>query len=403
MKRFSQDPTDPAFVQNPYAFYEKTRSAGPVFFWEEYAMPCVTGFTEVDALLRDRGFGRENPPEFRTPHPPHLDAFHDFESRSMLELEPPAHSRLRGLVIRAFTSRRIAAMDREIEALCHQLIDGFPDGPFDLLNAYAEKIPVIVIARLLGVPETMSGRLLDWSHAMVAMYEARRTRAIEDRAVRATEEFSAFMRGHIEKRRVDPRDDLITTLIAVVDDGARLSTDEMITTLILLLNAGHEATVHAIGNAVKMLLETGHPTAALKEPAQCDRIIEESLRLDPPLHMFTRFAYHDVAIAGHDIKRGDEIGLLLAAANRDPARFDAANRFDPDRPDQAHTSFGAGVHFCLGAPLARLEMKAALPILFARCPSMQLARQPDFADRYHFHGLAGLTVTTRAAARSPPA
>ena len=309
----------------------------------------------------------------------------------MLELEPPRHKRLRGLVLRAFTSRRIAAMGPEIEALCHALIDGFPDGEFDLLPAYCTQVPVIVIARLLGVPEAMAPQLLDWSNAMVAMYQARRDRAIEDRAVAASAGFAAFMRDHAERRRADPRDDLITELLASGQDGERLSTDELIATCILLLNAGHEATVHTPGNGVKALLQHG-PDPAWLTPGGIEATVEEILRHDPPLHMFTRHVYEDVDLFGHSLRRGDQVGCLLGAANRDGAVFASPDRFDPTRARVANVAFGAGIHFCVGAPLARLEMQIALRVLFARMPGLRLAERPRYADLYHFHGLERLRV-----------
>ncbi|HEX9859526.1 MAG TPA: cytochrome P450, partial [Paracoccaceae bacterium] len=360
MQTLTQSPTDPAFVQNPYPFYDRARAAGPFFFWQDYDLPCATSGAAVSALLRDRRLGREVPPEKRAPVPAHLAPFYAVEAHSMLELEPPRHTRLRSLVLRAFTSRRIAALAPEIAQLTHDLIDGLPEGEFDLLKHFGQRLPVIVIARLLGVPEAMSDDLLRWSNAMVGMYMAGRTRETEDRAVAATTSFVAFMRGYVDARRAQPADDLITHLIAAEEGGEKLSTEELITTCILLLNAGHEATVHSIGNGVKTLLETG--TRLADHPIEA--IVEEILRYDPPLHLFTRHAYEDVEVMGHTIPKGSEIGLLLAAANRDPAMFDAPGRFDPARPAKPNTSFGAGLHFCVGAPLARLELQIALPILF---------------------------------------
>ena len=307
----------------------------------------------------------------------------------MLELEPPRHTRLRSLVLRAFTSRRIAALQPEIATLTHELIDAFPGGEFDLLAQFGTKLPVIIIARLLGVPEAMSDDLLRWSNAMVGMYMAGRSRAAEDRAVAATEAFVAFLRTYVEERRARPADDLITHLIAAEAEGERLTTDELITTCILLLNAGHEATVHTIGNGVKTLLETGTADALSNpEPA-----VEEILRYDPALHMFTRWAYTDVEVMGHTFHRGDRVALLLAAANRDPGVWDQPDQFDPRRSVRPNATFGAGLHFCVGAPLARLELQTALPILFERLPGLRLAEKPDYADVYHFHGLKRLIVT----------
>lgn len=389
MKTLSQSPTDPAFVQNPYPFYEAARALGPFFRWADYGLACTGNAAAVNAIFRDRRFGREVPAELAPPVPAHLRPFYAVEAHSMLELEPPRHTRLRSLVLRAFTSRRIAALEPEIAALSHQLIDGFPAGAFDLLQHFGQKLPVIIIARLLGVPEEMSDDLLRWSNAMVGMYMAGRSRETEDRAVAATEAFVAFMRAYVEQRRQAPRDDLITHLIAAEAEGERLSTDELITTCILLLNAGHEATVHTIGNGVKTLLETGQGIT----PATAETTVEEILRFDPALHLFTRWAYEDIEVMGHRFRRGDQVGLLLAAANRDPGMWDDPAAFRPHRPIKANATFGAGLHFCVGAPLARLELTTALPILFARLPGLRLAGTPAYADVYHFHGLKRLMVT----------
>jgi cytochrome P450 len=391
VKTLQQSPTDPDFVQNPYPFYDSARATGPFFRWADYGLICTPNAAAVNAILRDRRFGREVPPELAPAIPEYLKPFYAVEAHSMLELEPPRQTRLRSLVLRAFTSRRIAALEPEIAQLSHDLIDAFPAGDFDLLTHFAQKLPVIIIARLLGVPETMSDDLLAWSNAMVGMYMAGRTRATEDRAVAATQSFVAFMRGYVEARRNDPRDDLITHLIAAESEGDRLTTDELITTCILLLNAGHEATVHTIGNGVKALLETQTPATALA-PDTISATVEEILRHDPALHLFTRWVYEPVEVMGQPFQRGDQVGLLLAAANRDPGQWDDPARFWPARIVKPHASFGAGLHFCVGAPLARLELQIALPILFARCPGLRLTARPVYADVYHFHGLKRLMV-----------
>ncbi len=389
MERLEQSPTDPAFVQDPYPFYDRARAGGPLFRWQDYGLICATSAAAVGAILRDRRFGREEPAETASPAAPRLAPFYAIEAHSMLELEPPRHTRLRGLVLRAFTSRRIAALGPEVAALSHRLIDAVSDGPFDLLPAFATRLPVIVIARLLGVPEDRADDLLAWSNAMVGMYQARRTRATEDAAVAAATAFAEFMRGYVEERRSRPADDLITHLIAAESEGERLSTDELITTCILLLNAGHEATVHTIGNGVKAILENAAQHAL---EADADATVEEILRHDPALHLFTRWAYEDVELGGHSFRRGDRVGCLLAAANRDPGVWPDPGRFDPARAARPNASFGAGIHFCVGAPLARLELSVALPILFARLPGLRMTAPPVYADLYHFHGLERLAV-----------
>ena len=390
MIEFQQSPTDPGFVQDPYPFYERARAAGPFFHWTDYNLICTGNAAAVNAIFRDRRFGREpvEPPVI----PPHLASFYAVEAHSMLELEPPRHTRLRNLVLRAFTSRRIAGLAPDITALATELAESFAAGESDLLQTFAQPLPVRIIARLLGVPEEMAPDLLRWSNAMVGMYMAGRTRETEDRAVAATEAFVAFMRAYVDERRARPADDLITQLIAAEMEGEKLSTDELISTCILLLNAGHEATVHTIGNGVKMLLETGTPLSALA-PEAVDGTVEEILRFDPALHMFTRHAYEDVEIMGQTFHRGDRVGLLLAMANRDPGVWDRPDQFLPSRPVKPLATFGAGLHFCVGAPLARLELQIALPILFKRHPNLALAEPPRYADVYHFHGLRELSVT----------
>ena len=387
MKRFDQSPTDPQFVQNPYPTYKQVRDTDEIVWWDTYGMACAMSYDTVRLALRDKRMGREQPAELVQPVPDHMKPFYAIEAHSMLELEPPVHTRLRGQVLRAFTSRRIAALGPEIEALSHHLIDQFPKGPFDLLDAFAKPLPVIIIARLLGVPEEDADQLLVWSNAMVAMYQAGRTRQIEDDASTAALDFTAYLQDVIAAKRKAPADDLISTLIAASDSGEKLNENELITTCILLLNAGHEATVHTIGNGTKTLLETGHRDIT-------DGCVEEILRFDPPLHMFTRHVYEDVSLGGHDFKRGDQIGCMLAAANRDPLAYPDPDVFDPSRPIKQNTSFGGGIHFCVGAPLARLELKIALAALFDRCPSLAIAAPPQYGNVYHFHGLTALQVTT---------
>ncbi|QFT62276.1 cytochrome P450 [Roseivivax sp. THAF30] len=389
MQHLHQSPTDPAFVQNPYAFYARAREAGPLIFWEEYGMVAATRLNSVSALLKDRRFGREVPSELATPRPEHLRDFYEIEDRSMLELEPPVHTRLRGLVLRAFTSRRIKALGPEIAELAHRLLEDTPDGPFDLLPVFAERLPVIVIARLLGVPEETAPDLLRWSHAMVGMYQAGRSRADEEAANAAARDFAAFLRSVIAERRKRPGNDLLSELIAAEENGEKLDEKELIATSVLLLNAGHEATVHTIGNGVKALLEHG----AEASEANATAMSEEILRFDPPLHLFTRYAYEDVTLWGHDFRRGEQVALLLASANRDAELCEAPETFDPARRPSRHQAFGGGLHFCVGAPLARLELEVALPILFARLPRLRLAEQPLYAPKYHFHGLERLIVS----------
>lgn len=387
------DPVDPGFYNDPYPAYDAIRAEVPVFKWEHYGIWCFARFEDVNALLRDRRFGRQilhvaSREELGWPETPqHLKPFYDFESHSLLELEPPVHTRLRGLINRSFLSRRVERLRPAITSLANGLIDRFEGkGEAELLAAFATPIPVFVICDLLGVPTDMAHQLLAWSHDMVAMYQARRDREIEDRAVTATVAFSAFMRDYIAQRRKAPKDDLLSELIRAEEQGAKLTEDELVTTAILLLNAGHEATVHALGNGIKCLLEQGIRDG-IDEPC-----VEETLRYDPPLHLFTRYALEDLEYAGIRLKKGESVGLMLGAANRDPARFPEPDRFIRDREPNPQVAFGAGIHFCIGAPLARLELQVALPLLFRRLPRLALAEPPRYRNAYHFHGLEALNV-----------
>ncbi len=387
----SQSPLDPEFVQNPYPAYDLMRKEGALFHWEDYGFLCSAQHGLVNDLLRDRRFAAELPADLAPEIPSHLREFYAFESRSILGIEPPSHTRIRSLLTKAFTNRRIKEMAPQVQALSRDLVADFPDEPFDLLPAFAEAIPVTVICRLLGVPEEMAPQLLTWSHDMVAIYQARRDRALEDRAEAATVAFMDYIRDFVAMRSISPENDLISELITARDEGEKLTEDELITTCILLLNAGHEATVHGIANGVKALLETGVRFGG--DEKENLGIIEETIRFAPPLHMFTRYALEDVTVAGHAFKRGEQVGLLLAAANRDPAVFENPSAFLPARKNARQLAFGAGLHFCIGAPLARMEMLNSMPILLEACPDLALAEKPVYADRYHFHGLEKLMVT----------
>ena len=388
------DPREAQFYENPYPVYHELRQNVPAFKWEQYGYWCFAAHEDVNALLRDRRFGRQilhvaTREELGLAEvPARLKPFYDFEKHSLLELEPPVHTRLRGLVNRAFLSRQVERLRPKIESLSNQLIDGFEEkGEVDLLPAFATPIPIIVICELLGVPTDKADQLLSWSHDMVAMYMARRDRAVEDAAVKATIAFSDYMRGLVKERRKDLKDDLLSGLIRAETEGQKLTENELITTAILILNAGHEATVHSIGNGVKTLLERG-----VREPIT-ESLIEEILRYDAPLHLFTRYALEDLEFAGVKFKKGEEAGLMLGAANRDPARFANPDEFVATRDPNPHVSFGAGIHFCIGAPLARLEMLIAFQTLFQRLPKLKLAAPPHYKDAYHFHGLEELRVT----------
>ena len=398
-RRLSLDPRDPAFFHDPYAAYATMLQHTSVAYWEELGCWCFFGFEDVNRLLRDRRFGREmlhvaTRDELGWPAPlPHTGHFDEVDAHSMLEREPPVHTRLRALVSRAFVSRRVEALRPIIEEMANDLVDAFPREPFDLLTRYATPIPVRIIARMLGVPNDMAPRLLAWSHDMVAMYGVGRSYEVELRADRAAAEFSAYIRRLVDERRASPGDDLLSLLIAAEEQGETLSEAELVSTAILLLNAGHEATVHALGNAVHAVLRQGvQMDRIVGHDAALSQLVEEALRFVPPLHLFKRYVLADTEESGIALARGEQIALVLGATGRDPRIHDASDVLLPDRPHPQHTSFGAGIHFCVGAPLARLELQCALRVLFTRCPDLALAGTPRPKDSWHFHGLDTLFV-----------
>lgn len=391
---------DPAFYSNPNPVYAALHEACPTFYWEEQKRWFFTGYDHVNALLRDRRFGRQilhiaTREELGMPDPlAHTAHFDLAESKSLLELEPPEHTRLRTMVNRAFVSRHVERLKPEVAALAEKLIDGFErDGEVELLSAFADIIPVTIIARMIGIPEEMGPQLLKWSHDYVKMYMFGRTHQDELDADRASKEFADYVRTVIAERRANPRDDLLTHMITTEHKGQHMTEDELVSTTIVLLNAGHEATVHQIGNSLRVILESGlDPQSLFSDDKTTESTIEECLRICAPVHIFQRYALEDTELDGVQLKRGDVISLLLAAANLDPRKFSDPLIFKPDRNEAPNLSFGAGIHFCIGAPLARLELNLVLPILFKRLPGLRLARTPSVKDVYHFHGLERLDL-----------
>jgi cytochrome P450 len=385
------DPRASTFVQNPYAFYRQWHRTAPTFYWIQYAHWCFARYRDVNALLRDRRFGRQilhvaTREELGLPPPdPALQAFDAVERYSLLELEPPVHTHLRGFINRPFLGRAIERLAAPVGALAHRLIDALPtNGTGDLLADFARPLALLTIIELLGLDPGDAARLALWSQHMVAMNQFARGPCVEAAAVLATGEFVAYLKSEIARRRARPGEDLISRLIGAENAGGRLDEAQLLSLCVLLVNAGHEATASALSNALARLLgETALPAGApARRPDHA--LVEECLRIDPPLHLFTRYVLEPCLINGISLDKGDRIGLLLAAANHDPAQFHAPERFDPGRRPNPHLSFGAGIHFCLGAPLARLELQIGLAVLFERLPGLVLAGTPRYRDTYHF-------------------
>ena len=394
LPRVSQDPNDPEFYGNPYDFYREIRALSEFVYWEDYGMVVATTHAANAALMKHPKLGRA-PIEAVAPDTyQSMPTFQRLEANSLLEIEPPRHTRLRRAAMRGFDRARIAAMAPDISRAADGLIDSFPQGPFDFIQHFAHPFPARVITQFFGLPDEMAAQLQSWSNDMVAVYQARRSAEIERKAEEAAATFSAYLEEVVRARGQLPTPDFLSELIAAKQDGEIEDMHELLSTVILLLNAGHEASVHALGHAVVLL--TDHPDRTLAlEPTNIANTVEECLRFAPPLHLFNRYVYEDVRILDQDFKAGQTVGCLLGSACRDDALWPDGDKFDPIRYRRSNLSFGSGIHACLGASLARLELQIALPAVFSRCAGLRIVEPPALADRYHFHGLERLMVDVR--------
>ena len=396
-------PWAPSFVTDPYPAYEALRAAGRAHWFEPTRQWLIPHHDDVSALLRDRRLGRTYLHRFtheefgRQAPPPEHEPFTTLNGEGMLDLEEPAHARIRRLVSKAFTPRMVEDLAPTVRRLAGELIASlYADGGGDLLARVAEPLPVAVIAEMLGVPPADRGLLRPWSAAITGMFELNPSGETARLAVRASEEFSAYLRELIAARRREPGVDLISALIAAHDGGDVLSEQEMVSTCVLVLNAGHEATVNTTTLGWLALFHHPGQLGLLKEsPDRLRDAIEEMLRWDTPLQLFERWVLDDIEVDGTVIPRGSEVALLFGSANRDPARFTDPDRFDVTRPaaDNKHVSFGAGIHYCLGAPLARLELAASFGTLLREAPGMRLAEEPRWRPGYVIRGPEEMLVT----------
>ena len=393
-------PADRAFIADPYPAFRRLRDEHPVLWNPDTRQWLISRHADVNRLLRDRRlgrtylheathaeFGRSEPPDWHAP-------FHDLNDAGMLDREPPDHTRLRRLVLQAFTPRTVDAMRGRIQAIVDGLIDDFAGaGEVDLIADFIEPLPVTVIAELLGIPEADRHLLRPWSADICLMYELDPPEASARRAVTASLEFSAYLRDLLAERRSRPGDDLISGLAAVVDDGDTLTETELVGTCVLLLNAGHEASVNGAGNGWWALFR--HPDALERlrlDPGLLPTAIEELLRFDTPLPLFERWVLEPIEVDGVSIPRGAEVALLFGSANRDPAAFDRADELDLGRHPNPYISFGAGIHYCLGAPLAKLELGIAFGTLLRRVPRLELVEAPAWKGTFVLRGLEALRV-----------
>jgi unspecific monooxygenase len=394
------DPWDPGFVADPYPAFAELRARGRVLYYEPSGQWLVPHHADVSALLRDRRLGRTHLHRFsyeefgRTPPPPEHEPFHTLNDHGMLDLEPPDHTRIRRLVSKAFTPRTVERLRPYVHGLADELVARLvAAGGGDLLTDVAEPLPVAVIAEMLGIPESDRAPLRPWSADICGMYELNPSEETARRAVRASVEFSEYLRGLIAARRKDPGEDLISGLIAAHDEDDRLTEQEMISTVVLLLNAGHEATVNATTNGWWALFRHPGQLAALRaDHSLVPSAVEELLRYDTPLQLFERWVLDEIEIDGTVIPRGAELALLFGSANHDPEVFEAPETLDLARRDNPHISFSAGIHYCIGAPLARMELAASMTALLTLAPTLRPAAEPVRKPNFVMRGLEGLTV-----------
>ncbi|MGW4752132.1 cytochrome P450 [Streptomyces chartreusis] len=394
------DPWDPAFLADPYPAYAELRARGRVHYYEPTDQWLVPHHADVSALLRERRLGRTYQHRFthedfgRTAPPPEHEPFHVLNDHGMLDLEPPDHTRIRRLVSKAFTPRTVEQLKPYVRQLAGELVAGLVEaGGGDLLTDVAEPLPVAVIAEMLGIPESDRGQLRPWSADICGMYELSPSPETAEKAVRASVEFSDYLLELIAARRKEPGEDLISGLIAAHDEGDRLTEQEMISTAVLLLNAGHEATVNATVNGWWALFRNPGQLSALRaDHSLIPSAIEELMRYDTPLQLFERWVLDEIEIDGTTIPRGAEIAMLFGSANHDPEVFEAPAALDLTRKDNPHISFSAGIHYCIGAPLARIELAASMSALLEQAPTLRAAADPERKPNFVIRGLEGLRV-----------
>lgn len=388
--------SDPAFVENPYPALKELRQAGKPVWHEETGMFLAARYNDANAVLRTKALGR-----IFTPKEPESqwNEFNWLHSDSLLDSEPPKHTRLRSLVGKAFSRSRIEGLRPEVERIANLLLDEAENklaksGKFDLIADYAEPLPVKVIAALLGFPDEDEHLLRPWSQSIVKMYEVNPSLEAQAEAQQAAHEFAEYVRDLMNKRKAQPGEDLISELATVEEAGEKLNAQELIATCVLLLNAGHEASVNGFGNGMVAAFERPEQLELLRKNPRgvADTAIEEFLRFDAPLHLFERTATADTEIGGVMVNTGQKIASLLGSANRDETVFDRADELDLTRGQNPHIGFGAGIHFCLGAPLSRIEMSASLPLLFERFPDLLLAEEPKRRPTFVLRGYESVFV-----------
>jgi hypothetical protein len=391
------DFNNPTFVANPYEQLKALREIGKPVWHEGMQIFLAARHSDANDVFRNKSLGRiftDKSPEFE------WETFNWLHSDSILDSEPPKHTRLRSLVAKAFNRNKIEGMRPAVERITQQLLDAIDEKvksgeSFDLIADYAEPLPVKIIADLLGFPESEEHLLRPWSQSIVKMYEVNPSQQYQIAAKKAAGEFAEYVRNLAEHRKTNPGQDLITDLAMVEENGEKLNSHELVATCVLLLNAGHEASVNAFGNGMVAALERPDQAELLRKNSRAitDTALEEFMRFDAPLHLFERTATVDTELGGVKIEKGQKIAALIGSANRDSSVFERADEMDLTRDPNPHIGFGAGIHFCLGAPLARLEMSVSLPALWEKYPNMQLDGNPVRRPTFVLRGYESVSIS----------
>jgi cytochrome P450 len=391
------DFNNPTFVADPYEQLKALREIGKPVWHEGMQIFLAARHSDANDVFRNKSLGRiftDKSPEFE------WETFNWLHSDSILDSEPPKHTRLRSLVAKAFNRNKIEGMRPAVERITQQLLDAIDEKVksgenFDLIADYAEPLPVKIIADLLGFPESEEHLLRPWSQSIVKMYEVNPSEQYQIEARKAAGEFAEYVRNLAEHRKTNPGQDLITDLAMVEENGEKLNSHELVATCVLLLNAGHEASVNAFGNGMVAALERPEQAELLRKNSRAttETALEEFMRFDAPLHLFERTATVDTELGGVKIEKGQKIAALIGSANRDSSVFEKAEEMDLTRDPNPHIGFGAGIHFCLGAPLARLEMGVSLPALWEKYPNMQLAGTPVRRPTFVLRGYESVSIS----------
>jgi cytochrome P450 len=391
------DFNNPTFVADPYEQLKELREFGKPVWHEGMQIFLAARHSDANDVFRNKSLGRiftDKSPAFE------WETFNWLHSDSILDSEPPKHTRLRSLVAKAFNRNKIEGMRPAVERITQQLLDAIDEKvksgeSFDLIADYAEPLPVKIIADLLGFPESEEHLLRPWSQSIVKMYEVNPSEQYQIEAKKAAGEFAEYVRNLAEHRKINPGKDLITDLAMVEENGEKLNSHELVATCVLLLNAGHEASVNAFGNGMVAALERPDQAELLRKNSRAitDTALEEFMRFDAPLHLFERTATVDTELGGVKIEKGQKIAALIGSANRDSSVFERADEMDLTRDPNPHIGFGAGIHFCLGAPLARLEMSVSLPALWEKYPNMQLDGNPVRRPTFVLRGYESVSIS----------